>query len=145
MSAHNVAQAFDTRRYGQLLADIRPAVIETEEENERLLAEIERLMIKDEEEGLMHHEEVKLLDLITVLVEQFEEKHDSRLRHLMEARGRRQADLCAVLGSRGVTSDIVNGRRPIGLKVARALGEFFGVSPELFLVTERQKAGPDAQ
>jgi HTH-type transcriptional regulator/antitoxin HigA len=140
MSAHEATQTFDAGRYARLLAEVLPAIIETEEENARLGAEIERLMIKDEEGGLSA-EEHKLLDLLTLLVERFEEElyalnlstPQSRLRHLMEARGLKQTDLEPALGSKGVVSEIVNGKRLIGPKVARVLGEYFGVDYTLFL------------
>jgi antitoxin component HigA of HigAB toxin-antitoxin module len=49
-----------------------PVVIETEEENERMLKVIEKLM--DKGEGLSPEEE-KLLKLLTRLVEDFEEQY----------------------------------------------------------------------
>jgi HTH-type transcriptional regulator/antitoxin HigA len=126
------------KKYAGLLAKALPTVIKTEEENERVLAEIEKLM--DKGEG-MSPEELALLELISQLVEAFEEEaylvkdappHEV-LRHLMEANDLRQADLVPVLGSRGHVSDIVNGKRGISKGHAKALGEFFHVSPELFI------------
>ena len=38
--------AIDRRKYGRLLAKTLPAVIETEEQNERMLREVERLIDK---------------------------------------------------------------------------------------------------
>ena len=68
-----------------------PVVIETEEENARMLAVVERLMKKGENLSL---EEEKLLKLLTRLVQDFEERlykpNEATplevLRHLMEAR-----------------------------------------------------------
>src|SRR5687768_16956799 len=54
-----------------LLARTLPAVIETEAENDHFLAEIEKLIDKDQRSP----EEDKLLDLMTTLVEDFEEKN----------------------------------------------------------------------
>jgi HTH-type transcriptional regulator/antitoxin HigA len=125
-------------KYGRLLAKALPAVIKTEEENERVLAEIERLMDKGER---MIPEELALLELMSQLVEAFEEEaypiengapHEV-LQHLMEANDLKQADLLKVFGSRGHTSDIVNGKRGISKEHAKALGKLFKVSPELFL------------
>lgn len=129
----------DEKKYGRLLARALPSVIETEEENERMLAEVERLM--DKGEVSLTPEEGRLLRLMVVLVEDFEGRtypvrdaapHEM-LRHLMEARGLKQADLLPVFGSRGYTSDIVNGKRGISKEHAKALGEFFHVSPSLFI------------
>ena len=51
--------------------------------------------------------------------------------HLIEARDIRQEDLVGVIGSRGVVSEVVNGKRRISKADAKALGEFFHVSPHL--------------
>jgi HTH-type transcriptional regulator / antitoxin HigA len=125
-------------KYGRLLARTRPFVIKTEEENERLLAEVRKLLKKGDN---ISPEEERLLELLSVLIEQFEEKAypipiaapHAVIQMLMEDRGLRQRDLLTVLGSRGVTSDVVNGRRKPSKKQAKALGDFFGVSPELFI------------
>jgi HTH-type transcriptional regulator / antitoxin HigA len=126
------------KKYAGLLTKALPTVIKTEEENERILAEIEKLM--DKGEG-MSPEELALLELMSQLVEAYEEEaypvkgappHEV-LRHLMEANDLKQADLLPILGSRGHVSDIVNGKRGISKVHAKALGEFFHVSPELFI------------
>lgn len=132
-------ERFDTRKYGRLLARATPAAIKTEEENERMLEEVSRLMAKGE--GRITPEEARLLELMAILVEDFERRHyevteatpDEMLRFFMEERGVRQRDLLAVFGSRGVASEVVNGKRAISKRQAKALGGYFGVSPELFL------------
>lgn len=126
----------DRDRYGSLLAEYQPQPITTEAENERALAVVEKLMAKDRS-----LEEDALLDLWVLLVEQFEEEHypinnaapHEMLKFLMEQRDLRQADLVGILGSRGVISEVVNGKRSISKNQAKALGEFFHVSPELFI------------
>jgi len=51
----------------------------------------------------------------------------------MEQNDLRQADLVAIFGSRGRVSEVVNGKRAISKTQVKALGEFFKVSPELFI------------
>jgi HTH-type transcriptional regulator / antitoxin HigA len=51
----------------------------------------------------------------------------------MEARGLKQADLVGIIGSSGVTSEVVNGKREISKTQAKALGDFFQVDPGLFI------------
>lgn len=51
----------------------------------------------------------------------------------MQIRGLRQADLQPILGPRGVTSAIVNGKRSITAEQANQLGSLFGVSPAVFI------------
>ena len=56
----------DPKRYGRLLARKLPAVIRTEEENERLLAELEQLDRRHDE---LTPEEREYTELLTVLIE----------------------------------------------------------------------------
>jgi len=85
----------DPKRYGLLLARKLPAVIRTEEENQRLIAEVEQLDRRYEE---LTPEEKEYSELLTVLIEAFEDANyalgastpDSRLRSLMEEHGLRQ-------------------------------------------------------
>jgi HTH-type transcriptional regulator/antitoxin HigA len=56
------------------------------------------------------------------------------LRHLMEARDPRQKDIVHLFGgSAGRASEAINGVREISKAQAKALAEFFRVSPELFI------------
>jgi len=64
----------DTKRYGRLLAKALPAVVKSENENDRMLASIESLMAKGAEN--LSAEEDALLDLLVDLVHDFEERHD---------------------------------------------------------------------
>lgn len=133
------ADLIDAKRYGRLLAKVLPVRIRTEEENERMFAEIEHLM--DKGEGILSPEENTLFDLMLFLVEDFESRaypipdalpHDI-LRSLIEQRDLKQADLVPILGSRGHVSDIVNGKRGVSKEHAKALAAFFHVSPEVFI------------
>ena len=86
-------------------------------------------------------EQDALLDLLVILIEKFEQEYyqhkgstpQSILQHLMEARDISQSELADIIGSKGVTSEILNGKRSISKKLAKVLGEFFHVSPELFI------------
>ncbi len=127
----------DEERYARLLKRTLPRVIRTEEENERLIAELLKL---DEREDLSPEEE-ELAELLTVLIQQFEDKHypldpaspHDMLRHLMEARGLTHKDVWHLFGSKGVASEVLNGKRAISKTQARRLAEFFHVSVVLFV------------
>lgn len=130
--------AINPRTYSRLVAKVRPAVIRTEEENERLLAIVEQLMAKGER---LTPEEGELLGLLSKLISDFEEEfyqpgdaapHEV-LQELMEARGIEQKDLWELFGSKGRTSEAINGKRPISKTQAKALAEYFHVSAELFI------------
>ena len=60
----------DPVRYRRLLSRTMPVVIETEEENERMLSIVEKLMRKRED---LSAEEEKLLKLLARLIEDFEQ------------------------------------------------------------------------
>jgi HTH-type transcriptional regulator/antitoxin HigA len=51
----------------------------------------------------------------------------------MAANGLRQSDLLPIFGSKGVASEVVNGKRGISKTQAKALAEFFHVPAEVFL------------
>jgi HTH-type transcriptional regulator/antitoxin HigA len=128
----------DPKRYGPVLARKLPAVIRTEEENERLIAELEDFDRRHEE---LTPEEREYFELLTVLIEAFEKANyalegstpDSRLRSLMEEHGLRQRDLLDVFGCRGIATEIVSGKRAISKAQAKKLAETFHVPPDLFL------------
>jgi HTH-type transcriptional regulator / antitoxin HigA len=122
--------------YGDLLAQHQPKAIETEAENEAAI-----LLAESLEHRQRTPEEDALLELLIILIEKFEEtsyplpnlESDRMLRHLMEARNMKQEELVGVIGSRGVVSEIVNGKRSISKAQAKVLGELFHVSPSLFI------------
>lgn len=141
-------------KYGKLLAQVLPAPIESEAEYERMLAEIEKIIDKGLRlgEDRVSPEENRLLDLMTTLVEVYEQRHfhcdpappAAVLRLLLADRGLRQRDLKPILGSSGVISEIVNGKRLPSKAQAKALGAFFRVSPDLFVASlEIQAPDPD--
>jgi redox-regulated HSP33 family molecular chaperone len=64
-------RTIDNVAYGKLLLQTLPHVIKTEAENERMIAELERL---DTCSRTLTPEEERLAELMTVLVRQFEEE-----------------------------------------------------------------------
>ncbi len=62
---------FDKDVYGKLLADVQPKVITSEEENERYLEIVEKLMACKNRTL----EQNALLKLLVTLIEDFEEQH----------------------------------------------------------------------
>jgi len=131
----------DSTKYGMLLMQTLPAVISSEEELERLTEEIDRLITKGIREGELSPEEEQLLELLSVLVESYEDEHypfpevapNEILKFLMEDRELKQKDLVHIFGSTGITSEVVNGKRSISKAQAKKLAEFFKVSVELFI------------
>ncbi|MDJ0746578.1 MAG: transcriptional regulator [Xenococcaceae cyanobacterium MO_167.B27] len=128
---------FDTNAYSNLLIKYIPQVIKTEEEYDRALKIAEQLTFAKNRTP----EEKALHKLIVTLIEAYETENYPMeqsapyeiLQHLMEASGTRQADLVGVIGSSGVVSEVVNGKRSISKAQAKALGEYFKVLPGLFI------------
>ena len=133
-AVHKINEA----RYRRLLSRTMPVVIETEAENERMLAIVEKLMEKGENLSL---EEDKLLKLFAKLIEDFEKRYyqpkDANpleiLQHLMESRDVKQTHLWEVFGSKGIASEVLNGKRGISKTHARALADYFHVTADLFI------------
>ena len=128
---------FDLNTYRNLLFETAPKVIESDEECEQALTMTEELHFKKNRLP----EETALYLLLVTLIEAYETEHypmepstpHEILLHLMESSGTRQADLVGIIGSSGVVSEVVNGKRAISKAQAKALGEYFNLSPSLFI------------
>ncbi|OIP73482.1 MAG: transcriptional regulator [Oscillatoriales cyanobacterium CG2_30_44_21] len=128
----------NTRVYGSLLEKYQPKAIASESEYQKSLDAINDLMAKGED---LSPEESTLLETLAILVESYEEiefpiptsSPRNILLHLMEVRSLKQVDLVKVIGSKGVVSEILSGKRAISKSQAKELGAFFHVSPALFI------------
>ncbi|NEQ65097.1 MAG: transcriptional regulator [Symploca sp. SIO2D2] len=133
-----MAITLDNKAYVSLLATYQPKIIASEDEYNRTLESIEQMMVRGEE---LTPEENSLLELLSILVEIYEDSQltlepsspQDILLHFMDARQLKQSDLVGVIGSKGIISEIVNGKRSISKAQAKALGEFFHISSSLFI------------
>lgn len=126
--------------YASLLAEYLPAVIKNERENEQALARLGRLIDKGEKNWTSA--EARIFDLLSCLVEKFEEEAypmgkltsplDS-LRVLMEERSLKQTDLAPIFGGQSVVSDVLKGKRDINGRQAKQLAETYRYPVEVFL------------
>ena|SRR5688572_21548670 len=131
----------DEKKYGLLLMETLPSVISNEEELEKMTEQVDRLMTKGIKQDGLSPEEEKLLDLMSVLIENYEDEHypmpevppNEILKFLMEQKDLKQSDLLHIFGSSGITSEVVNGKRAISKAQAKKLAEYFKVSVELFI------------
>jgi HTH-type transcriptional regulator/antitoxin HigA len=127
----------DQPAYSALLLEERPHVIRTAADNTRALARIDELMRQNE----LSPAEVEILDLLTLLVERFEEQRYAMkaaspvqvLRELMAANGVPQSEIAEIIGSKGLASELLSGKREISKSQAVKLGERFGVPAAVFL------------
>jgi HTH-type transcriptional regulator/antitoxin HigA len=112
-------------------------------ENERHFRAMVGLMNKliDEIGDRETHALMGLLDIVTFFVRDYEERNveipnaepPAVLRFLMEQHSLRQADLAEIFGSQSNVSEVLNGKREVNARQARALGERFRVSPAVFI------------
>ena len=131
--------AIDRRKYVRLANRIVVKAIETEEEYDAMIAAIERLFDKGEEN--LSLEESALLETMAILIRAYDEEHyplpkpapNEMLAYLMETSGRKPKDLLPILGTRGRVSEVLSGKRSISKEQAKGLGAFFKVSAELFI------------
>lgn len=123
--------------YGALLQKVPPKVIRTEKENE---AYTEVLYELDRRSKSLTAAEKELAELLTLLIEDFEEKRYRLprakplevLRFLMEQHNLLQKDLADVFGTRSIVSEVLSGKRDLNKDHIERLSARFHVSPELF-------------
>lgn len=124
--------------YASLLTSALPTVIRSEPENERYIAMLEKL---DRRGTRMSAAERRMAELLTLLIEDFEEKHYAlkpaspleALGELMLANQLKQKDLVDIFGTPSIVSEVLHGKRQLTTEHIRRLSRRFHVSPELFL------------
>jgi len=112
--------------------------IRNEHEYDLAVALLNRLL--DEVGADEQHPLYTLLDTLGTLISAYEEQHHPMpecsgvdiLRFLMDEHGLTQSDLSEV-GSQGVISDILRGKRVLNVRQIRALAKRFQVSPAVFV------------
>lgn len=119
-------------------AQIRP--IRTDDDHEAALVRIEELMeqipLSDAPAALEDE-----LEVLSLLVERYEDAHQpvaqpdplEAIRFRMEQQGLTQRDLAPFLGSRGKVSEVLSGKRPLTLRMIRALHENLGIPAEVLI------------
>ena len=114
--------------------DLRP--VRTKKDYQAALAEIDALW-----DAPAKSAGADRLDLLAVLVEQYERQHFpiadpdpiEFLQHVMEARDLTRKDLEAYLGPRGRVSDILNRVRPMTLDMIRRLAEGLSLPADVLI------------
>ncbi len=113
-----------------------PKVISSDAQNERYVAALLEL----ERKNHMTAEEKHFAELLTLLIEAYEEKHFAVresspvavLTELMQANDLRQKDLASLLGTESIVSEILSGKRELNKAHIERLSKKFKVSPAVF-------------
>lgn len=88
------------------------------------------------------HELMGLVDVISHMITQYDENYAEQLqkgsgiealKFLMEQHGLDQSDFKNEIGSQGVVSEILNGKRQLNLSHIKKLAERFHVTPATFI------------
>lgn len=129
----------DPKKYTRLANRVVVKAIETEEEYDRMVAAVERLIRKGEDN--LSREEAALLETMAILVQAYDDRHhplpsvpaNEMLAYLMQSSGRTAKDLLPVFGTRGRVSEALSGKRTISKQQAKRLASTFKVALDLFI------------
>ncbi len=112
---------------------------QNDDEYEKLARMLDQLLdiVGDNES----HELMGLVDVISHMITMYDENHDEQLKgssidalkFLMEQHGLDQSDLKDEIGSQGVVSEVLNGKRQLNLSHIKKLAKRFHVTPATFI------------
>jgi HTH-type transcriptional regulator/antitoxin HigA len=113
-----------------------PHLIRSEEQLEAYTKALYRLTA----EARPSPAQVEAIELLTVLIERYEEKRFALpdaspadvLRFLLSQHGLKQRDIAAELGGESVVSEVLSGRRRLNASHIEQLSKRFHVSPAVF-------------
>ncbi|MBI5584108.1 MAG: transcriptional regulator [Deltaproteobacteria bacterium] len=114
------------------------SVPHTEQEYLKLVKLLDGLI--DEVGNEENHPLSSLMETIGSLIETYEDRNSidlkgnslDALKYLMEEKGLKQADLPEI-GSQGIVSEILSGKRKLNLRQVKLLSERFKESPAVFI------------
>lgn len=117
---------------------MKPRIIKTQADYESALSRIDALMESDPAPDTDAGAE---LELLVMLVEQYEEKHYpmemptpvEAIKFRMDQAGLKQVDLIPYIGSKSKVSEVLNGKRPLSLNMIRNLHKGLGIPAEVLL------------
>ena len=116
------------------MVNVKP--IRTEEDYEAALARIDEIF-----EAEFDSPEGRELDVLVDLVELYESRHVpmgypdpvEAIKFRMEQAGLSQGDLVPFIGSRARVSEVLSGKRPVTMPMARALHEHLGIPVDVLI------------
>jgi HTH-type transcriptional regulator/antitoxin HigA len=149
MNAQPIPMA-SQREYARLLSRALPAVVQNEEQHDLYLEQLESLL---EREETLTPAERELAGLLTLLIEDFEDKHyrlppassSEILEFLIGQHNLKQKDLTDVFRTPSIVSEVLSGKRELNKGQIERLSRRFHVSPGVFFPPrpEMDKEGAD--
>ena len=113
-------------------------VIKTEAEYEEAVKEFERLMDLHPVSGSVEDDQLELLFL---LIKKYDDEHFyfdlpdpiSAIKFVMEQRDLKRKDLEQYIGVKSKISEVLSGKRPLSLRMIRALNKGLGIPADVLL------------
>jgi len=128
------------KKIAEVWPDIQPvfSVPHNKEEYERMVTLLDSII--DEVGNNENHPLTSLMETIGSLIEVYESNHVDEiegnpcdtLNYLMEEHGLKQSDLPEI-GSQGVISEILSGKRQLNVRLIKSLSTRFNVSPAVLI------------
>src|SRR5216684_849963 len=126
------------KEYRKIRAAIPLGVLRSKKEYQKAVQTLDDILDEIGEEET--HPLAELVDALSVFIENYENTHldipqaspSEVLKFLIEEHGLKQADLVEI-GSQGVVSEVLAGKRELNTRQIKRLSERFGVSPAVFL------------
>ncbi|MHB8743676.1 MAG: helix-turn-helix domain-containing protein [Sulfuricaulis sp.] len=136
MQAHQFDQAI--RDYRRLRTLVPLGTLRTKKDHARAVEMLDAILDEIGEDE--KHPMAELADAISVFIEKYEDEHvpvsqakpSAALKFLMREHGLRQSDLPEI-GSQGVVSEILVGKRELNARQIKRLAKRFSVSPAVFI------------
>jgi HTH-type transcriptional regulator/antitoxin HigA len=136
MTAYQMKEV--AQEYRRLRAVVPLGTLRTKKDYVRATAMLDAILDEIGEDE--KHPLAELADALGVFVERYEAEHvripaakpAAVLKFLMKQHGLRQADLPEI-GSQGVVSEVLAGRRELNTRQIKRLARRFGVSPAVFV------------
>jgi len=127
----------DKKAYGKLLTKTLPHVITSAKEHKEMLSRAEELMLNTKRSA----SETELLKLVVALIEDWERNIKlpedvspvDVLKFLMEAHKHQPSDLWGIIDKSTLSNILSEARPSISKAVAKTLGDFYHVSPGVFI------------
>ena len=120
-------------------------ILRTEAEYKKAVAVLDEIL--DETGQNEEHPMAELAEALALFIQSYEEAHaeipdvtgPEALKALMEEHGLGQSDLPEI-GSQGIVSEILSGKRELNIRQIRRLAKRFGVSPAVFIPSPKEKS-----
>jgi HTH-type transcriptional regulator/antitoxin HigA len=141
MEGHLMTLSIEKSRYQELIDEFPLRPLRSKAAYKCAMAAADRLAVQDEKS--LTADERDYLETLSLLIESYEAQHDVMdfsglrpadvLRHLMEEREMTVSSLGKVIGSKGVASELLSGKRELSKSHVMTLAKHFAVEPSVFL------------